>query len=73
MGGVVSIGHLTIDSSDRSEETLESVGASGCEALDDSLWPEVLTLLEGGHRTELSGCKVVAPGVVGGLLVLYLR
>ena len=73
MGGVVSIERLIIDSGDMLEGTSESAGNSGCEALDDSLGPKVLTLLAGGHCAELSRCKVVAPGVVGGLLVSYLR
>ena len=71
MSGVVTIGRLIIDSSNRSIGNSESVGCS--KALDDSLGPEVLALLVGGHRTELSGCEVVALGVVGGLLVSYLR
>ena len=71
MGSVVSIGRLIIDSDDRSVGTSESV--IGSEALDDSLGPEVLALLAGGRRTELSGREVVAFGVVGGLLVWYLR
>ena len=81
MGGATNIGLLIIDSSDVSEGILESAGAracvatrgSGCGALDDSPRPEVLTLLAGGRRTALSGCEVVAPGVVGGLLVSYMR
>ena len=73
MGGAVSIGHLIIDSDDMSVGTSESAGGSGCEALDDSLGPEVLTLLVGGRRTEFSGREVVAPCVVGGLLVSYLH
>ena len=71
MGSAVSIGRLIIDSGDRSVGTSESAG--GSEALDDSLVPEIVALLAGGRRTELSGCKVVAPGVVGGLLISYLR
>ena len=54
-----------------SEGNSESVGCS--EALDDSPGPEVLALLAGGCGTELSGREVVAPRVVGGLLVSYLR
>ena len=71
MGGAVSIGRLIMDSSDRSEGTSKSAG--GSEGLDDLPGPEVLALLAGGRRTELSGREVVAPGVVGGLLVSYLR
>ena len=71
MGDVVTIGRLIIDSSDKSVGNLESVGCS--EARDDSPRPEVLALLARGHHTELSGREVVAPEVVGGLLVLYLR
>lgn len=71
MGGVVTIGLLIIDSGDRSIGNSESVGC--LKALDDSPRPEVLTLLAGGRRTELSGNEVVAPGVVGGLFVSYLR
>ena len=70
MSGVVTIGRLIIDSSDRLVGNSESAGCS--EALDDSLGPEVLALLVGGRRTELSGCEVVTPGVVGGLLISYL-
>ena len=69
MSGAMSIGRLIIDSGDRSKGTLESAGGSGCEALDDSPRPEVLAILAGGRCTELSGCEVVTPGVVGGLLV----
>ena len=71
MGGVVTIEHLIIDSGDMSEGNSESVGCS--EALDDSPEPEILALLAGGRGTELSGCEVVTPRVVGGLLVSYLR
>ena len=71
MGGVVTIGRLIIDSDDMSEGNSESAG--GLEALDDSPGPEVLALLVEGHRTELSRHEVVAHGVVGGLLVSYLR
>ena len=67
----MSIGLLIIDSGDRSVRTLESPG--GSEALDDSPGLEGLALLVEGRRTELSRCKVVAPGVVGGLLVSYLH
>ena len=73
MGGAMSIGRLIIDSGDMSVETLESTGGLGYEALDDFLGPEVLTLLAGRRRTEFSGLEVVAPCVVGGLLVSYLR
>ena len=60
MGGVVTIGRLIIDSGDMSKGNSESTG--GSEALDDLLGPEVLALLAGERRTELSGCKVVVPG-----------
>ena len=73
MGGAMSIGRLIIDSGDMSVGTLESTGGLGYEALDDSLGPEVLTLLAGRHRTKFSGLEVVAPCVVGGVLVSYLR
>ena len=73
MGGAMSIGRLIIDSGDMSVGTLESTGGLGYEALDDLPRPEVLALLAGGCRTEFSGRKVVAPCVVGGLLVSYLR
>ena len=61
MGYTVSIGRLIIDPGDMSEGKSESVGARACvatggssyEALDDSLGPEVLAFLVGGHRTEL--------------------
>ena len=71
MGSAVTIGRLIIDFGDRSVGNSES--ARGSKALDDLPGPEVLTLLAGGHRTELSGREVVVPRVVGGLLVLYLR
>ena len=71
MGGAISIERLIIDSGDRSVGTSEST--RGSEALDDSPNLEVLAPLAGGRRTELLGHEVVAPGVVGGLLVLYLR
>ena len=71
MGGAVTIGRLIIVSGDMSEGTSKSVG--GSEALDDSLGPKVLALLARGCRTELSGHEVVAPGVVGGLFVSYMR
>ena len=70
MGGVVPIGRLIIDSNDMLEGNLES--ARGSEALDDCPWLKVLALLAGGRRTELSEREVVAPGIVGGLLILYL-
>ena len=70
MGSVVTIGHLIIDFGDRSVGN--SVSARCSEALDDSLGPEVLALLARGRRTELSGLKVVGPGVVGGLFVSYM-
>ena len=78
MGDAVTIGRLIIDFGDMSEGSLESARAlategSGCGALDDSPRPEVLTFLTGGRRTALSGREVVTPGVVGGLLVSYLR
>ena len=69
----MSIGRLIIDSSDMSKGSSECVGGSSCEALDESLGPKVLALLAGGHHTELSGHEVVAPGLVGGLLISYLR
>ena len=72
MGSAVSIRRLIIDSDDRSEGTSESIRGSGCEALNDLSGPEVLTFLAGGCNTKLSGREVVAPGVVGGLLVSYL-
>ena len=71
MGSVVTIGRLIINSGDMSKGKSESVG--GLEALDDSLGPEVLALLARGRRTELSRHEVVAHGVVGGLLLSYLR
>ena len=71
MGSAVSIGHLIIHSGDMSEGNSESIG--GSKALDVSLRPEVLALLAGWRRTELLRCEVVAPGVVGGLLVTYLH
>ena len=71
MGCAVTIGCLIIDSGDRLVGTSESAG--GLEDLDDSLRPEVLTLLAGGRCIELSRCEIVAPGVVGGLLISYLR
>ena len=73
MGGVVSIGRLIIDSGDMSKGNLESTGGSGYEALDDLPGPKVLALLARGHCTELSGCEIVASGVVSGLLVSYMR
>ena len=63
----MTIEHLIINSGNRSVGNLVSVGC--LEALDDSPGPEVLALFAGGRRTELSGREVVAPGVVGGLLV----
>ena len=74
MGNAVSIGCLIIDPGDMLEGSSESAGAracvatggSGCEALDDSLGLEVLALLTRGH-------EAVAPYVVAGLLVSYLR
>ena len=56
----MTIGRLIIDSGDMSKGNSESTG--GSEALDDLLGPEVLALLAGERRTELSGCKVVVPG-----------
>ena len=78
MGDVVTIGRLIIDFGDMSEGSLESAralatGGSGCGALDDSPGPKVLALLAGGRHTELSGHEVVASGIVGGLLISYLR
>ena len=73
MGGAVSIGRLIIDSDDMLEGNSQSVGGSGCEALNDSPGPKVLALLAGGRRTELSGHEVIAPSVVGGLFVSYLH
>ena len=73
MGSAVSIGCLIIDLGDMSEGSSESARGLGYEALDDSPRPEVLALLAGGRCIELSGREVVAPGVVGGLLVSYLR
>ena len=73
MGGTMSIERLIIDSNDMSEWTLESVGGLGYEALDDSPGPEVLALLARGYRTKILKGKVVAPGVVGGLLMSYMR
>ena len=70
MGDAVTIGRLIINSGDMLEGNSESIG--GLEALDDSLGPEVLAFLAGGHHTELSGCEVVVPRVVGGLFVSYL-
>ena len=72
MGGAVSIGRLIIDSDDMLEGNSQSVGGSGCEALNDSPGPKVLALLDEGLRTELSGREIVASSVVGGLLVSYL-
>ena len=72
MDGAVSIRCLIIDSSDRPEGTSESAGGLGCEALDDTPGPQVLTLLAGWRHTELSGHEIVAPGVVDGLLISYL-
>ena len=66
----MSIGRLIIDFGDRSKGTSEYAG--GSEALDDSLGPEVLALLVGGRRTELSRGEIVISGVVGGLLISYL-
>ena len=81
MGGVVSIWCLMINPGDMSEGSSEfararacvATGGSGCEALDDSLGPEVLAFLVGGHSIELWGCEVVTLCVVAGLLVSYLR
>ena len=56
----MTIKHLIIDSGDMSEGNSESAG--GSKALDDSLGPEVLVVLAGGHCTELSGCEVVPLG-----------
>ena len=81
MGGAMSIARLIIDPGDITEGNSEfagaqacvAIGGSGCEALDDSLGPEILAFLAGGRRTELWGCEAVAPCVVDGLLVSYLR
>ena len=78
MGDAVTIGRLIIDFGDMSEGSLESARAlategSGCGALDDLPRPEVLAFLVGGRHTKLSGREVVAPSVVGSLLVSYLR
>ena len=73
MGGTMSIERLIIDSNDMSEWTLESAWGSGYEALDDSPRPKVLALLARGYRTKILKGKVVAPGVVGGLLMSYMR
>ena len=70
MGDVMTIGRLIIDSNDMSEGNLESSG--GSEALSDSPWPKVLTLLARRRRTKLSRREVVTLGVVGGLLISYL-
>ena len=72
MGGVLTIEHLIIDSDNKLGGNSECAGGLGYEALDDSPGLEVLALLVGGRRTELSGCEVVAPSVVGGLLISYL-
>ena len=71
IGGAVTIRRLIIVFGDMLEGTFEYVG--GSEALDDSPGPKVLALLARGCRTELSGHEVVAPGVVGGLFVSYMR
>ena len=71
MGSAMTIRRLIIDSGDMSEGNSES--SEGSEALDDSPGLEVLALLAGEHRTELSGREVVAPGVVGGFLLSYLH
>ena len=71
MGDVMTIGRLIIDSNDMSEGNLESSG--GSEALSDSPGPKVLTLLARRRRTKLSRREVVTLGVVGGLLISYLR
>ena len=74
MGGEVTIGHLMMAFGNMREGRWESVGARGssCEGLDDSSGPEVLTLLAGVRRIELSGCEEVTMGVIGGLHVSYL-
>ena len=77
----MSIESLIIDPGDMSEGSLEFAGAqarvatggSGCEAIDDSPRPEVLSLLAEGCRTKFSRCEIVAPGVVGGILISYLH
>ena len=74
MGDAVTIGRLMMASGDMLKGRWESIGAlgSGCEDLDDFPRPEVLTLLAGVRRIEVSGCEEVVPGVVGGLRVSYL-
>ena len=67
----MTIGRLIIVSGDMSEGTSEFSG--GSEALDDSPGPEVLALLAEGSCSELPRREVVTLGVVGGLLVSYLR
>ena len=69
----MSIERLIIDSDEILEGNSESAGGLGCEALDDSLRPEVLAILAGGCCTKISGREVVDPSVVGGLLVSYLH
>ena len=69
----MSIECLIIYSGDMSKGNSEFVGGSGCEAVDDSLGPEVLALLAGGSCTELLGPEAVAPGVVVALLISYLH
>ena len=71
MSGVVTIGRLIIGSDDKAKGNSKS--AKGSKALDDSPGLEVLALLAGERRTELSGREVVALGVVGGFLLSYLR
>ena len=75
MGGAVTIGRLMMASGDMPEGRWELAGArgSGYEGLDDSPRPKVLALLAGVRRTELSRREEVAPGVVGGLRISYLR
>ena len=72
MGGAVTMGRLIMAFSDMPKGSWESIRArgSGCEGLDDSPRPEVLTFLAGVRRTELLRCEVV---VVSGLLISYMR
>ena len=65
MDGAVTIGRLMMASGDMPEWRWELAGdrGSGCECLDNSLGPEVLALLVGVQRNELSGREEVTPGV----------
>ena len=60
MGSVVTIERLIIDSGDKAEGNSKFI--EGLEALDDSQGPEVLALLAGECRTELSGHEVFTLG-----------